>query len=351
MKNTRTLCAFSLLVPFLLGLGTTAERIEYRPAEGITIAKKAEIENHASLDEMSMTMDGQDMSSMMGSFEMTIETTHSVSVNDQYASMGEGRPARLKRTFDAISSTTHLTMRNQMTGDTDQDMPGSSELEGLSVVFAWNEDAGEYDVTFAEGTEGDEELLENLAEDMDLRAFLPDQEVAVGDTWKVPVEAAKAVFAPGGALKVVPEESDDFGPTPGSNMSPDEMIGDIDGEILAELTGIREEDGKRLAAIKIKLDVNSANDLSEKLQDLDDEMPEGMPTPKIQSMDLEFEFKGEGELVWDLGLGLFHSLDLSGDVAMVMDMAMSLDIQGGEKQIEQSMSFSGTQSITMSAGE
>jgi hypothetical protein len=167
-------------------------------------------------------------------------------------------------------------MKNAMMPEgMDADVPGSSELEGMSVVFTWNEDEEDFDVAFAEGMEGDEKLLVNLVESLDLREFLPPNEVS----------------------------------------SQDEMVGELDGDIAAELVGIREEDGKRLAAIKLELDLSSASDLKEKMSELKDQMPEGMGEIDFESFDVEFEFKGEGELLWDLEQGLFHSLAISGDIA------------------------------------
>lgn len=355
MKNQRILRASFLSIPFLLALSSTGERVGYQPKEGASVAKKIVIESNASLDEMSMTMDGQDISSMMGSMEMTINSSQTLAVSDRYIALGEGRPERLQRTFDEISSNTQLEMKNPMLpegGAMDADVPGSSELEGMSVVFTWNADDDDYDVAFAEGTEGDEELLANLVENIDLREFLPPNEVSPGDTWTLTAQAARDALAPGGSLKIVPEKEGEMsGMGFGNNMSQDELIGELDGDITAEFVGVREEDGKRLAAIKLKLDINSANDLKDKMGDLQEEMPEGMPEMDVQSFDIEYEFKGEGELLWDLEQGLFHSFSISGEIGMIMDIAMSVDVQGDEKSIEQSMTFSGTQSIAMSVGE
>ena len=354
MKNQRILRASILSIPFLLALDATGERVDYQPKEGTAVSKKIEIESNATLDEMSMTMDGQDLSGMMGEMEMSIHSSQTVAVSDHYLSLGEGRPERLQRTFDEISSNTQLEMKNPMLpegGAMDADVPGSSELEGMSVVFTWNEEEADFDVAFAEGTEGDEELLENLVENIDLREFLPPKEVAPGDTWTLAAKAARDSLAPGGSLKIVPEEEGDTPMGFGNNMSQDELIGELDGEIDAEFVGVREEEGKRLAAIKLELDISSANDLKDKMGELQDEMPEGMPPMDVQSFDVEYEFKGEGELLWDLEQGLFHSFSISGDIGMIMDIAMSVEVQGDEKSIEQSMTFSGTQTIAMSVGE
>ena len=109
---------------------------------------------------------------------MAMKTSHTLEVSDRYEAVGEGRPTKLKRSFDKIGTSTHVSVSNPVIGDKETDIPATSELEGVTVLFSWNDSAGEYDVAFADGADGDEELLENLTEDLDLRGFLPDKEVS-----------------------------------------------------------------------------------------------------------------------------------------------------------------------------
>jgi hypothetical protein len=60
-------------------------------------------------------------------------------------------------------------------------------------------------------------------------------------------------------------------------------------------------------------------------------------------MDVEIELEAEGSLLWDISGGHVHSFDLSGEVALLIDMAMTMDIPGqGEMTIENTMELSGT---------
>jgi hypothetical protein len=64
MKN-QTLRASLLSVPLLLALNGAGERVGYQPKDGLSVSKKVEIQSDVALDEMTTTMDGQDLGSMM----------------------------------------------------------------------------------------------------------------------------------------------------------------------------------------------------------------------------------------------------------------------------------------------
>jgi hypothetical protein len=67
----------------------------------------------------------------------------------------------------------------------------------------------------------------------------------------------------------------------------------------------------------------------------------------VESMDSEFGFEGEGELLWNIQQGVIHSLDLSGEASQAIDMSMHLSVQGQEMAMEQSMTFGGNTSISV----
>jgi hypothetical protein len=65
----------------------------------------------------------------------------------------------------------------------------------------------------------------------------------------------------------------------------------------------------------------------------------------LESMDMTLSFEGEGDLLWNLETGMFHSIELSGEAAQEVDTAMNLNGMA----LEQSMSFAGTQTISLSS--
>ena len=70
---------------------------------------------------------------------------------------------------------------------------GSSELEGETVVFAWEEDGETYAVS---SEDVDEELLEELRFDYDYAALLPGESVSEDDEWFVDVDEFRSLMDP-----------------------------------------------------------------------------------------------------------------------------------------------------------
>ncbi len=347
LQNLRPPRAFLMLAPLVLVSGRPGESVGYAPKEGSVLAKKVVIESAITLEEMSFEVNGQDMS-QAAQVEMSAEISVALGVTDRYTAMLPGRPAKLERTFDEVSSKTHVSGSNPM-GEQDIEIPGSSELEGLTVAFAWDEDEEGYTASFAEDGDGDEKLLEDLAEDMDLRGFLPGKEVAMGDTWAVPTSAVKAALAPGGSIKIEPEADDErFGQMGGvDQFSLHDLVNNLEGDFQAEYAGVREEEGVRVAVIKLKLEGHSAEDMTEKTaEQIKDNLPPGVEM-ELESVDLEFSLDTEGELLWDLEAGHFHSLELSGDSKIIADTAMTVQVGEQDQQMENSMTFGGTQTLSM----
>ena len=86
----------------------------------------------------------------------------------------------------------------------------------------------------------------------------------------------------------------------------------------------------------------------------DGEMPEGLDMEmEVHSADNEYEFEGEGLLLWNLEAGHVYSFELRGSGTTTMDMAMAMTMQGNDMDFEQMivMSSDETITITTSSGE
>ena len=103
---------------------------------------------------------------------------------------------------------------------------------------------------------------------------------------------------------------------------------------------MRDVEGQKCGVIELAIDIESANDLSDKVEEMNAEQAEGIEF-SIESMDLAFTFEGGGELLWNLRGGHVHSLGLQGDVTIGMDMSMTMNM-GQEMNLEMSMDMSGT---------
>ncbi len=353
MKHTKTLLATTLvLTPALFAFGLRGTTIEFGVAEGATKTKSFTNVVELTMDDMSMLVNGQE-SPMMPDIEMSTTTTISVSVSDEYVAMGEGQPLKLKRTYDSIEQGTDIAMEIDMMGqvqNNDTSMPASTELEGIEVLFSWDEEADDYVASFPEG-EGDEDLLEGLLEDMDLRQFLPSGEVSEDEEWEVAPGALLTVLAPGGNLKLIPEEMDSedmMGMNQDMGDFSDWFSEDLEGAVTATYKGTREtDDGVTVGVISIAIDITNAVDMTEIVQEKLSDLPDEMGEMEVTSMDLALELEGEATLLWDLTGGCAHSFEMTSDFGMLMDIAMSISTQGMDMEIEQSMEFSG--SLTSSA--
>jgi hypothetical protein len=351
MKHKRNVLGIALVAPVLLAFSAREETIEFHPRAGSKLHKTFEISTETTLDEMRQVMNGQEPPG--GDLEMENKIHLEIAVTDEYGPIADGRPTTITRTYDEIGSTTAMSMSHPVMGSQSGEIEGSSELEGKQVLFTWNEGEGGYTVSaVSEGM--DDDLIAGLAEDMDLRGFLPDKEVAEGSSWDVDVKAVRGLFAPGGSIKVEADmdESDLMRNMGGPPPSPDEFLGEFEGTASAKLSSIRDEGGVRVAVIDLIVDVSSAKDLTEYMAEVMDRISgnEDMPDMEmdVQSMDVEYSFRGQGTLLWNLDADVVHGLDLSGSLEQITDTAMNMSAGGMDIAMEMSMTFSGTQRIKVS---
>lgn len=344
MQRRLTPFLTALALPCLAASVAPGDKLAFTPAAGSTLVRSWTIVNNASLDDLQISSGGQPMP-MPGEMEMSQSMTTVIQVTDQIVEMRTGAPKVLKRTFDKLSGDGNVSMSMPQMGDNSTEMSAKSELEGKTVKFTWNEDEGEFAPSFDE-SEGDAELLEKLDEDMDLREFLPKGEVAAGDTWEPAPSALRAMIAPGGGLALIPEAPDEgvqgFGP--GMDRMGDlssMMGGDFEGAVNAEYKGVRDVDGAKLGEIHVTFDISTSMDLTDEVSGMADKMPEGMGSMEIDHLDVEFGWKGEATLLWDVATGHIASAEAHGDVTTRMDSGMNLSMGGRDMSIETTFEMSG----------
>jgi hypothetical protein len=335
---------------FAFTLGGAGEEIAFRPESGARVTKTFTLTGEFELDDLSLMVNGQDVSGMMPPVELSMKQRTTVEVTDVYRSFANGRLLELVRTYDVLAGSMDMLVSPAP----DEEMPemdSVSALEGRTVVFRWNADKDEYERSF-EGEEGDAELLEDLDEDMDLRTFLPEGEIEVGDSWTVPLAALATIVMPGGNLGFRPEDMtiDD-----GAHEKFEELFGGfgerfadlLEGDCTCTYKGTREEDGTRVAEIEIDLAIGTTIDLSEMLDELirtaleDGGMGE-MIQFSIDGADLNLDFDGEGTLLWSLAAGRARAFHLSGDAIVGMDMVVGVEVEGESQDVDASVEFSGS---------
>jgi hypothetical protein len=189
---------------------------------------------------------------------------------------------------------------------------------------------------------------------MDLRALLPEGEVEEGAEWELDPKELVDVIAPGGNLAFKAKEASDdamgMGPSGMENMA--DMFGDdVGGKCKATFAGMREVEGQSYAVVRLVIDIKAKTDMTETIRErmAEQQPPEGLDAMEFKSVDMEYALDAEGELLWNVGGGHFHALELSGTTSFKMDQSMSLKIQGRDMDIDQSMEFEGTTSFKAAA--
>ena len=352
IQNRLSLVA-GLLLPALVSTHVPADRIHFAPSEGSSAKKTFENKAEFTLDHLSLSMNGQE-SPMQPEMEMTLNSTQTVVVTDEYLANRDGAPKKLRRTFDELANGVTMAMKMEMMGQTqnhDQDIKGESELQGKKVVFTWDEEKGEYKRAF-EASEGKESLLKDLDEDMDLLVLLPKGEVKEGETWDIEVKSLASVLAPGGNLSIVPKDMDPDQMAmgmPGMGSMSDWLRGSLEGTASGTLVSIKEVDGKKMATLKIAAKITVSKDMTEIVADAmkNAKLPPEAGAMKVDHMDIDYKFEGDGVLEWDLAAGRAHSFTFSGPSNLNMDMAMKIEAQGQNMSIEYGMEMSGTTGFTL----
>lgn len=336
MKSKSAMLLVLAASPFVLAPSPSADEVSFHPKAGSTLGKQFEVAIEITMDDVSFTVQGNDMSEQMGSVDL--EADGSMSISDQYVAVADGRPTELIRSFDDVE---FAWSASDESGHADE----MEKLESRKVRFKWNADEKRYDVSFHE-SEGDSDLLEGLAEDMDLRALLPEDEVSSGDSWEVPISGlGAALFA-------------------GSNFEKGELSGEeqvdelLRSEILPQLEkagesikttctykGSREVDGVRAGVIEIKFEGKPSLDLSSAIQRMIELQTEGQEIEidvGVEKADVTSEITGKGELLWNLGAGHLHAFSMQSNFDLDVDIQVEIDAQGESVPIAFEAAFKGT---------
>ncbi|HRV80368.1 MAG TPA: hypothetical protein P5218_02980, partial [Planctomycetota bacterium] len=208
----------------------------------------------------------------------------------------------LKRTFK--SGTASYETGSGESGDESMD-----EVEGEVVVFKWNEENGAYDLTNGDGEEVKEEM-QMMAEDTDLRIFLPKSSVEVDDTWSVKGKDLLHVLIPGVNVEKAMARADQEAANEKAPFTPSDFMKFMDelGEVECTYKGTREVDGAELQVIALKPTMKKTIDLTDTLAEIIDQASGGQEVEIDMKLTLEGE--GTGELLWDPAAGHFKSYKL-----------------------------------------
>jgi len=185
---------------------------------------------------------------------------------------------------------------------------------------------------------------------MDLRAFLPHEEVGKDDSWSVDLGSLGTIAMPGGNLRLAPEGVDvdeesmkmfeelfaGFG---------EDLEDVLEGECKCTYKGMQGE-GDSLAEIEIEIEVATTLDMSGPLQKAIQkvivEQGGDIPDISLDTADLNLDFDGSGSLLWDMKAGRMHAFHLTGDVTIGIDLEVGIEAEGERHEMSASLEMSGS---------
>lgn len=337
MKATLFLAAAGTL-GLLAPLELTAE---HQAGETRTIT--FEHESSGEMVDMLVTMNGEE--GPMGP-EMTQERTHSISGTfvDQVRAADGGRATAFTREYTDLAEFQSFLMESDMMGSMEDSQDRVSGLDGLIVSFERGDEG--FEASWPEGESGDDELLDGLGAELPFARFLPGDEVEVGDEWEIAPEALFELLELGSDLSFEGEDPSSEGML---SMEPEEVEGDMDGEVTATLKSI-DDDGN--AVIELAYEVTVLRDLTEQMQaqmgaDAPEDAPEGMMMPDIVGMEVEESVEGEGRLLWSTRGKHAIELSLEYESEQVETMTMEMSMGADTMEIMQESTHNGEGTLTL----
>jgi len=278
------------------------DSIAFRPRAGSDLSKLFEVE----LD-LEVVLSIQQAVFLRGRLHAEAE----LAVTDEYTRMGDGKPLELTRSFDRLHAGWVLEDDRSGVGRYGIDVSQGSlrllpALLYTEVEFTWNPADERYDARWHRARHGDRSI-EGLFEDLDLRALLPAGPAETdGDGWDVPLGSLAPVFLPGGDLHGHDEYWDELGVYElGRELRHAFLAAFENAALSCTPDGVYEIDGRSCASVLLDFDAGHALQVEEAL---------GFLGLADQGAELDLWIGCEGELLWDLEAGRYHSLDLEAEL-------------------------------------
>lgn len=329
--------AFAVLaIPLTLGLAAVADDVSFHPAKDAKSQKELRIEGEFRVKDASFTVNGDpvpaEVLDQIKSQELLLSLA--VDATETFLSTKDGAPTDLLRSYDKIEAKVEV-------GDETKSPEKANELEGKVVRFQWDDKGSEFKKSFHE-SKGDEALLENLIDDMEVRALLPAKKVSEGDSWDVAAEHMLALFFPGGLASGAGDSSGD-GPdmdAMGEEMAKQMQEAFQEFKVTCTYKGSHDAAGTKVGEIAFAYDGKASLDLDPILRKVQESIGEGAPEMDF-SATASMSLKGEGTLLWDVATGLMHSYEMKSDLGLDVNIQVHGDQDGQQFEVSMSGSLGG----------
>ena len=329
-----------ILLP-LLGVATLAsaillpaDKVAFKPSDGKQLARSYEIDVDLEIGDVSMMVDGQDMSESMGDAP-ALNLKVLMQVTDHFVKSSENRQLELIRKYEGLEV--------EATADDDsKSAEGLDKLEGKSVRFVWNEEEKAYDVAFHESS-GEDDVLKMLGADMDLISLLPTREVAPGDKWTVDPKLIFPVLVYGAMADKMDPGGDEIG-----QVITEALAGQIEElsksfTLSCEYKGRRDAEGVEVGAIAVKISGQGTLMLADLIEELVTQQvpPEIELELNLDKAEMGMKIEGEGELLWNVAGNHLQAYDMTSKLGMQLELKANIGAQGQSQDIAASIEVDG----------
>jgi hypothetical protein len=310
------------LLPLLSPPGRDVE-LRYAPAEGTVLERTFDAHARYELTQVELSVNGEAIE-VDEIPELTNDFHEHVGVTDELETVdvGSGRPTALIRTFDSLTQTFVVASEED-----EATSESSSDLEGRSLRYELEDD--EWSIAADDdGDDPEDDLAEWLLEDMDLRAVLPDEAVAVGDEWEIGPELYLSFMWPGGLVGWYSDEEE--APGEADREMNAQTIENLEGGGTVTFEELREEDGVRVAVLRVTLEVETSCGSEAELEGA------------TMTVEVEIERSLEGTILWDVDSHHALSAELAGEGSRLTTRTRTLETEEGELELEEVQLFEGT---------
>lgn len=323
-------------LPLALALHPRGDAPGFEPKAGSKLSKELAIDLSFHLEDLSVSVNGQELPSEMlgGDMDEAILVNALMNVTEEFVASQRGKPLELVRSYEK------LKLEGGPENETES-MDEIGDFEGKSVRFKWNEDDSEYVKSFVDG-DGDDSALSELTPDMEFLALLPGGEVDEGATWSASGAGLANVFFPGG-LFPLPDAGDDSETAQAIEDELRTQLGEAfkDFEVKCTYSGSREENGRRVGEIALEFDGKASLDLSDLLQTIAELQGGDEQFEADITATADLEFKGEGTLLCDLAAHHVAAFEMGSDITLTADVQADIDAGGQSQSLAVSAEVSG----------
>ncbi|MCC7014211.1 MAG: hypothetical protein IT454_16755 [Planctomycetes bacterium] len=349
------------LTPFLFVLSNApapaaGDQLVFDVAAGSKVHKRIKAVHELRIDDMGV-IDG-DLPYVSDKSGGWVSATMNLQYVDEYARVAQNRPLEFVRTIREAQSQAKANVTRSTGQVLEEGSRSSSPLRKQNIRFTWIDAENDWARSY-ERIDAEEPWLAPLRGEFELLALLPKGEVAVGDTWQVPVEALVSVLAPGGNLQLVPSGENLFGRLTELGVGGDfaDFFVPAGGSIEATYKGRREvgddSAGPRVSVGVVELQINvvSSTDRAA-LYRMAMPQEERREVARLDGVPFEYTLIGTAELLWDFAHKRAHSLRVAGQEGFSVTVQKTRFDGREEHRFAQQSRYSGplTYEVTFSDG-